>query len=165
MALAGLQVGFETKTVFFDAQKVSRLFSKAERKYLVRSSSLLRTTARRRIRKPTGKKKASAAGESPRSQTGILKDSILFGLELASSRAVVGPAAGFGSGKRGTPTVPNILEEGGQTIVTDKPKASDFGARPTIRKRITIDARPFMIPAAEAVSPKFPEIWNEVFGK
>ncbi len=76
----------------FDAEGLLAKVKKAAGAFLARAGAYVRTVARRKVR--TGEK-PSAPGTPPRSRRGLLKRSILFGVERRESRVLVGPGFRF----------------------------------------------------------------------
>ncbi|HQL55742.1 MAG TPA: hypothetical protein PLQ87_13620, partial [Phycisphaerae bacterium] len=71
-----------------------------------------------------------------------------FAYEPASESVVIGPA------KLNKPTeAPRVLEHGGKTLVERRRRGK------VVRRRVTIEARPFMGPALEKERPKLPKRW------
>jgi hypothetical protein len=79
----------KAKGMFFSAPKVLGAVNKGERRALSRSGALVRTIAKRSIRK---RKKPSQPGQPPSSHSGLLKRFIFFGYDPATRSVVVGPA-------------------------------------------------------------------------
>ena len=141
---------FRMKTVsldmFFDTERVLRAADAANRRNLSKAGAFVRTAARSSIRK---RKKISAPGQPPSSHTGLLKRFIFFGYDAGSKTVVVGPMRL--NQKIGA--APEALEHGGQSVVVSG------GRRHRKRRRIRIQARPFMGPAMQKEAPKFPKLW------
>ena len=164
---------FSVKTTqFFDRPHVLKKLDAFERLWLGRIGAFTRRTARSSIRR---RKAVSKPGSPPTSRTGILKNSILFGLASGGKSVVIGPSANFFKGSRNAGA--SALEHGGR-IETPKYKRVTTGGRwVTINgKRRTIGgkvtrkkvgftvanyrARPYMGPALPkamaALAKKYP---------
>ena len=104
--------------------------------------------ARQKGRPPPKRPRASSKpGESPRSQTGLLKRFIFFGYDQATDTVVIGPAK-----LGGRKNAPEVLEYGGH--VTLKSGRDAF-----------IEPRPYMGPALEQELDRLPRLWaNSVRG-
>ncbi len=127
--------------LFFDSPKVLKAVDKTTRRVLSRFGAFVRRRARGSIRK---RKKTSAPGRPPTSQTGTLKRFIFFSYEPNRKSVVIGPMRLTGP-DRGE--APSALEYGG-TATVDKTK-------------VTIRPRPFMGPAFEKEKPKLPRMWKD----
>lgn len=123
---------------FFDSKKVIASTTAAERKVLSRFGAIVRTRARRSIRK---RKKTSQVGRPPSSHTGLLRKKIFFGFDVGRRSVVIGPQ------KFKTGSALQALEYGGRS--TD-----------TKGRRIKIKARPFMGPAFADALPELPSLWR-----
>lgn len=132
------------KDLFFDRHAVMRAVNKAKRAALSKAGAFIRVTARRSMRR---KKGSAPPGKPPHVHTGLLSRFVYFGYDPASDSVVVGPA-GF---KRST--APNVLEFGGKSEVRTRRRGK------VARRRVTIEARPFMGPALEKERPKLPALW------
>jgi hypothetical protein len=119
------------KKLFFDSPKVISAVDKTSRRVMCRFGALVRTIAKRSIRK---RKKASAPGQPPSSHTGLLKKFIWFGYEPGSKTVVIGPARLTGKNKG---EAPSLLEYGKE-----------------------FPARPYMGPALEKAQPELPGMWK-----
>ncbi len=127
----------EVKKTFFDRKAVLDPVKKANLRSLSKAGAFVRRTAKGGIRK---QKKISKVGNPPSSHTGKLKDFIFFGLDEARQSVFVGPIRLNGTDGE----APRLLEKSG---------VSHKGWR--YRKR------PFMLPALEKESPKFPGFWSK----
>ncbi len=135
------------KTQFFDRQAVMNATTRAERKVLSKFGAFVRTSARSSIRK---RKKPAAPGQPPSSHTGLLKRNIFFAYEPDKTNVVIGPIR---LNAKNT-NAPETLEHGGTTTVVRRDRR---GKR--IKRRVQVDARPFMGPAAEKERSKLPTLW------
>lgn len=168
-------VSFQIKDFFFDADKVVKALSKAERKALSQAGAFVRTSARGSLRR---RKKPSSPGQTPsvhsKDKNRTLKK-ILFGYDPTAHSVIVGPV-GFGKAE-----APHALEVGGTSTVrvprknegrkASPAQAASFKRRkalgliqrkPTVRRPIKIEPRPFMNPALKREAPKFPGFWAGV---
>ena len=118
----------------FDAKKIRAMVKRGNIDSLGRAGALLRTVARRTIRKKGVKNLPSKPGQPPKT-TGPLKKSILFEVEKDKSAVVIGPSS---------------------DIVGNVAKAHEFGGE---FRGIRYPARPFMGPALIKVTPQLPRLW------
>ncbi len=133
------------KDLFFDGHTVMRAVDKAKRAVLSKAGAFIRTTARHSMRRRKG---AAPPGQPPHSHTGLLKRFLFFAYEPASESVVIGPA------KLNKPTeAPRVLEHGGKTLFERRRRGK------VVRRRVTIESRPFMGPALEKERPKLPKRW------
>lgn len=129
--------------MFFDRAAVTDKVKEGTKSPLAKFGAFVRQRAKGLLRK---RKKSATPGNPPSSHIGLLKDLIFFGYDTSHS-VLVGPTR-FRSG---TPTAPQLLEQGGRTIRRGKP---------ALYRQF-----PFMAPALEAEAPKFPELFaNSVRG-
>lgn len=162
-------VSIRIKDVFFDREKVIRSTRAKDRKALSRAGAFVRTSARSSI-KSRKHGTISAPGSPPFDHVGYARSQrnralkkagmvplpkpkaadqrglrvILFGYDERNHSVIIGPLR-FG-GKRGTSTVPQVLEMGG--------RSTNYKGR-----SINIKARPFMRPALERELPQLPKRW------
>lgn len=133
------------KEFFFDKAKVIRAVDKARRAVLSKAGAFIRTTARHSLRRRKG---AAPPGQPPHSHTGLLKRFLYFAYEPASDSVVIGPA------KLNKPgAAPRVLEHGGKTLIHQRQRGK------VVRRRVSIEARPFMGPALEKERPRLPKLW------
>lgn len=165
-------VDIKIKELFFDREKVQRAMDRGTSRALSRAGAHVRTSARSSIRtrkygftsqpgsppfdhtgaalqaaNKTRRKQGLAPIKQTASGSGLAAKglrTILFGYEPQNESVVIGPVR-FG-GNRGTSTVPQTLEFGGQ-------------ARNWKGRTIAIRPRPFMRPALERELPKLPQRW------
>ncbi len=138
-------ITMQMKALFFDRPAVQRAVNKAKRAALSKAGAFIRTTARHSLRRRKG---AAPPGQPPHSHVGLLKRFLFFAYEPASESVVIGPA------KLNKPTeAPRVLEHGGKTLVERRRRGK------VVRRRVTIEARPFMGPALEKERPKLPKRW------
>jgi len=143
--------------IFFTAKPGKRAVDRATRRVLSKIGAFVRQRARRSIRK---RKRPARPGQPPSSHKGLLKRLIYFGYEPEKKSVVIGPtplSSGVGSGY-GPTTVPELLEEGGTVVATQRNKRR--GKRPT-RQRKQYSPHPYMRPAMEAEEPKLPDLWRD----
>lgn len=135
------------KLLFFDRQKIVKAIGRAKVAVGARAGGLVRTIARRSMRR---RKKSSPAGSPPSVHAGQLRDLLFFGYDTATGSTVVGPVP-FKAG-----TVPKLLEFGGTAPRTDR-----SGKTVTA----TYAGNPFMKPALTKAEPSLPPMWqNSVKG-
>ena len=101
---------------------------------LRRSGAYIRKAARNRV---TQSSNASAPGTPPNTRRGLLKQSLLFGVEKQRQSVVVGPAEKF---------------------IGTAMSAHEFGG--TYRRR-RYPKRPLMGPTLQATLPKLPTLWEK----
>lgn len=138
-------INLRVKHLFFDTPAVQRAVGKAKRAALSRAGAFIRTTARRSLRRRKG---AAPPGSPPHSHVGLLKRFLFFAYEPASDTVVIGPARLNKPGE-----APHVLEHGGKTLVQRRRRGK------VVRRRVTIEARPFMGPALEKERPQLPKRW------
>ena len=119
----------------FDPSKLLKAVSKAERRYLFRAGGLLKTIARRSIKKQKAK---SQPGTPPSSQTGNLRNAIWFDVNLHALDVVIGPRF---------------------TDMHEIGYLHEFGGT---RNGAVYPARPYMGPAFDATVPQLPKIWKDL---
>ena len=101
---------------------------------LRRAGAYIRKAARNRV---TQSSNASAPGTPPHTRQGLLKNSILFGVEKQRQSVVIGPAEKF---------------------IGTAMKAHEFGG--VYRKR-RYPKRPLMGPTLQATASKLPSLWEK----
>lgn len=139
----------ETKKFFFDRKVVIDAVGRASATALARGGALVRTIARRSMRR---RKKSSPAGSPPSVHVGTMKDLLFFAYDPATTTTVVGPAK-FG----GKAEAPNLNEFGGHAQ-RKRRDGSEYTAR--------YPKRAFMFPALEKATPSLPAMWaNSVKGE
>ena len=179
-----MTVSIAIKEWFFDREAVQKAIERGNLRALSEAGAFIRTRARSSLRR---RKKPSPAGSPPsvhsRDSLATLKN-ILFGLEPQRQAVIIGPVALRGSsGNAATApvsgTVPNVMEFGGPIAVSEQqitfhdhgkevvqwvqanPRRRRSGKRdlPRRRRRVPVDARPFMGPALEAEAQHIPDAW------
>lgn len=151
----------KTKTLFFDRAFVIERIDAASRRALSRGGAIVMRSARKSIkdgivlargrvkggeRRKVVARRTSTPGSPPFSQTGLLRDNILFAFDPASRSVVVGAARiGRSTG------APETLEFGGTTVVERRRN----GRRE--KATVAIAARPYMAPALAREASKLPE--------
>ncbi len=115
-----------------DVKKVLRKTRRANIESLAHAGAAIRLTARRSIRKREG---PSAPGKPPHTHTGALRSAVLYAVEKARERVVIGPA--FGG-------------------VGTSAMAHEFGGR---YRKSRFPKRPFMGPALEKLRDRLPRMW------
>ena len=101
---------------------------------LRRAGAYIRKAARNRI---TTSDKASAPGSPPHTRQGLLKQSLLFGMDSRRESVVIGPA---------------------ESIIGTAMVAHEYGG--TYRKR-RYPKRPLMGPTLEKTATKLPALWEK----
>lgn len=132
--------------LFFDSPRVITVMDRAEKRALSKAGAFVRRRAQNRLRR---RKKSSPPGRPPSRHAGTNSSLrfILFLYEPQNHGVVVGPVKFTGGGD-----VPNLMEQGGTTVVRDKTN----NARSKIAR---YPRRPFMGPALEDVANELPEIF------
>lgn len=144
MAAAGLQLGMKVTTKS-DFQQIRRRAREGMKKSLFSAAALVRTIARRSIRR---RKKISPPGGPPHDHGGPLKRGILFDVNKLRQTAVIGPTKI--SSKQGDAT--SDLEFGGErTVLVGKKKK---------RRRLRVKPRPYMGPALKKAEPRLVKFWR-----
>ena len=124
-------IGMTVKTRS-DVPKVLRAARRTNIESLGHAGAAIRLTARRSIRKREG---PSAPGSPPHTHTGALRSAVLYAVEKARERVVIGPAfAGVGTSAM----------------------AHEFGGR---YRKSRYSKRPFMGPALEKLRDRLPRMW------
>jgi hypothetical protein len=156
------------RTNFFDFEKIVTKAEAANRRGLARFGGLVRTKARRSIRK---RKKTSSAPSAPHSHTGLLRDHIYFAQEQAAG-VIIGPAAlktSDGPSIITTQGAPETLEEGGRVGVREVFYHGAWHRRGTVRgngtrqrvRWVTIKKRQYMGPAFNSTLPMTASFWRD----
>lgn len=100
------------------------------------------------------RKGSAPPGTPPHAHEGSLRRLILFGYDRASDSVVVGPVR---LNKPGA--APSVLEFGGRTTIKQRrTRAND--RRVVTKRRIRIEARPYMGPALKKELPNIPKAWS-----
>ncbi len=137
---------------FFSTPEVLRDCNKKTRRVFSRFGAFVRRTAKQSIRK----RKASAPpGQPPSSHKGLLKKFIFFVYDAAKRSVIIGPQKLQGL----VGDAPHALEEGDKSTVTVSRRVGRSRAR--IQKSVSIEARPYMGPAAAKESQKLPSMWAD----
>ena len=137
----------------FQSSLVLREMRKVTTRFLFGFGAYTRGVARRSLGKP---KSVSKPGNPPASHTGVIKRSLLFGVERDSRNVVIGPSQEHPAvpqkarNKKGV--VPPILEYGGILMM--------FRKRAGKKVPIKYTARPFMGPAFEIAKANLSTIWG-----
>ncbi len=118
----------------FNERRVLVAVRDANNTALRRAGAYIRKSARNRV---TQSSKSSAPGTPPNTRQGLLKRSLLFGVEKKKESVIIGPAEKF----IGTAMV-----------------AHEFGGR--YRKR-RYPRRPLMGPTLERTASKIPTLWDK----
>lgn len=129
---------------FFDRAAIQRDIDHKTRRVFSRFGAYVRRRSRQSIRK---RKKSSEPGKAPSDHTGLLRKLIFFSYDRSRQSVVIGPAR-F---NRAIGNAPEALEHGGETDMVTNGK----------RRRVRIQARPFMGPAFEQVREQLPQLWRD----
>jgi len=179
----------KVKRMFFDSPAVVRRVDKRTRRVFSRFGAYVRRTARQSIRKPPKTKiatdmqgrrwrvrnelwAASAPGNPPYSQTGLLRQFIFFGYDIRRRSVVIGPEKLTG---RVSETAAHALEFGGESTTYDYQWRAAKGShkqngklrvkRAKVYRKVKIAARPFMRPAFARELPKLSGLWRDSVSK
>lgn len=163
-------IGFKFNTAksnFFDRKPVMDATTRAERKNLSKFGADVRRVAQKSIqvregasrpgRPPHGHKtgkvhrKSKRTGKTRVHSVSLLRENILFAYEPQKHGVVIGPVL-----LNGTVAGANALEAlefGGESVgqFVEKDRV--------VTKRISVEARPFMVPARDAVLPTVDRDW------
>lgn len=121
----------------------------------MRFGGLVRTIARRSIKKPTKKNpEPSRPGEPPKDVSGALRSNILFAWEPETRTVLIGPRILPGR----TKGAPGALEAGGD--VQAKVLVGEGKQRHRETQTVHIAERPFMRPALAKALPELPSMWR-----
>jgi len=171
-----------------DVHKVERAYKKNRKKVLMKGGAIVRTIARRSLRKRAwrtaantrgrksknstyttwwgGKTAISNAGSPPFSHTSgktFGLKTIAFSYDARTDGVIVGPVGG----DRSKNSVPNVLEFGG-TVTNTVPAFAHAkkrslgvasGRKYKYRKRIA--KRPYMAPAMATFQSSYPKLWRD----
>lgn len=150
-----LEVKFESK-----AKDVTKAFDRAAARTLKRFGGLVKTVARRSLKRPTKKEKENGrTGDGPpRNQTGLLKNSILFDYLEDEKAVIIGPTKLGGTVGKGSQ---EALEKGG----TSTARVFVKGKKRKQKRRIKVRPRPYMEPALQTAAPKLEEFFQNVMNK
>ncbi len=162
--------------IFFDTKRVMSASDKATRINLSQFGAFAMTDSRKSLPR---RKKASKPGRPPSNVTGLLKRFIFFSYDPIEQSVIIGPAKTnqlfFNSdGQPVKGTVPEALEYGGEIFVfeVERFKNSKTWKRADLRSRrriagrrtrlrkVTIKARPYMVPAFNRTKTKLPSLWE-----
>lgn len=143
---------------FFDRPAVLKAVDRAERRQLARFGAFVRRAARQSIRRT--KKKSSRPGRPPNTQTGLIKNAILFAYDPDAASVVIGPVRAKSDRRTGRVVtisrasgVWKLLEDGGIVRARD----TRTGKGRTMRYR----PRPYMGPAFEKNLARMPDMLRD----
>ncbi len=125
--------GTKVRIEFDDAGVISKV-KKGSLKALRRAGAYVRKSARNAVSRSS---KASSPGTPPHTRRGLLKRSILFGVEKNRMAVVVGPA---------------------KTFIGISMTAHEFGG---MYRRRKYPKRPLMGPALVKTAPALPKLWAD----
>lgn len=157
MIMIGLK---QAKANFFSTDAVKAKMDNATRLDLQRAGGIVRTIARRSMRRHAYKgkyEKGSPPGKPPYARTGLIRDMIFFSYDGATKKVVVGPTL------INRPTgAPKILEFGGLATITKRRFRHRKGRNvlETTSRKLSVQARPFMGPALAEAKPRLAELWR-----
>lgn len=120
--------------VEFDTHELKRTIQKSGTKPLTRAGAYIRKSARNAVSRS---KHSSAPGKPPHTRRGLLKRSILFGVEKERMTVVIGPAESF---------------------IGISMTAHEFGGMYRKRK---YPKRPLMGPTLVKVASQLPKLWED----
>lgn len=118
----------------FDERRILVAVQRGGNAALRRAGAYIRKAARNKV---SASDKASAPGTPPHTRTGLLKNSLLFGVEKKRQSVVIGPA---------------------ESMIGTAMTAHEFGGR--YRKR-RYPRRPLMKPTLEKTVSKLPSLWEK----
>lgn len=117
----------------FDERRILMLVERANVTSLHRAGAYIRKAARNKV---TTSQNASTAGSPPNTRRGLLKNSLLFGVEKRIPAVVIGPAG---------------------SIIGTAMKAHEFGGR---YKKQRYPKRPLMAPTLERTRSQLAKFWE-----
>ena len=118
----------------FDDRRILVAVRSGNNVALRRAGAYIRKAARNRV---TTSEKASAPGSPPNTRQGLLKQSLLFGVDKRLESVVIGPA---------------------ESMIGTAMVAHEFGGR--YRKR-RYPKRPLMGPTLQKTATKLPDLWEK----
>ena len=119
----------------FDGHKVIAAVERGNLVALRRAGAYIRKAARNRV---SQSEHSSIPGSPPNTRRGLLKNSLLFGVEKGSTTVVIGPA---------------------KTFIGTSMRAHEFGGR---YKKQRYPKRPLMGPTLENSVSKLPKMWENI---
>ena len=131
------------KKTILEAKKITDAMDRATQKVLEKFGAFVRQRAMHSVRK---RKAVSKPGQPPSSHLGLIRDHILFQVELASKNVVIGPM----KMDRISPTALQSLEHGGSSLIMHHGKTMS----------VMIQKRPFMQPAFDVEKEKAAEMFR-----
>lgn len=118
----------------FDERRILVAVQRGGNAALRRAGAYIRKAARNKV---SASDKASAPGTPPHTRVGLLKNSLLFGVEKKRQSVVIGPA---------------------ESMIGTAMTAHEFGGR--YRKR-RYPRRPLMKPTLEKTTSRLPSLWEK----
>ena len=118
----------------FDARGLAAAVLRGSLGALRRAGAYVRRAARHQVKTSAS---PSPPGSPPHSRAGLLKRSILFGLDKPSNSVVIGPA---------------------ESLIGTSMAAHEFGGR---YRRERYPARPLMGPTLTSTAPKLAQFWRD----
>jgi hypothetical protein len=171
-----------------DTKEIERAYKKNRKKILMKGGAIVRTIARRSLRKRAwrtaannrgrkskasqyttwwgGKTAISNPGSQPFSHTSgktFGLKTIAFSYDPVTGGVIVGPVGG----DRSRNSVPNVLEFGGSVVNTvpafahAKKRSLGVSTSRKYKYRKRIAKRPYMAPAIDAFSKSYPKMWRD----
>ncbi len=122
----------------FEESKILLLVNRCNYRALTRAGAYIRKAARNRVKVNPN---SSSPNSPPNSRRGLLKNSLLFGVEKQRKSVVIGPAAKF---------------------IGQSMKAHEFGG---IYRKRRYPKRPLMGPTLIQTSTKIPKLWENIIKK
>jgi hypothetical protein len=170
--VGGIAVKLSVTGAFFDAKSVTDAVDRAKKTVLHRIGQYVRKVAKNLIRT---RMRPSRPGEPPTNQTGLLKQFVLYDVDMIREEVVIGPKKlEVRSSDAIDQTGPQLLEFGGRVIVSEISGRRGWrilsragervvtGRGMRVRHRIGyVKARPYMAPALERSRPYLPKAWAD----
>lgn len=138
-----------TKVTYSPNKRVQRAAVDAAERVGKKFGSYVMRSARQSIRKPNKSGEPARPGQPPKDRSGALKGFILFAYDKQDRSVVIGPSL-----LPGRTDAPEALERGKRTV------RRVFQGRKRVRKAVTYEARPFMVPALEKRLPELLGLWS-----
>ncbi len=138
-----------TKVTYSPNMRVQRAAVDAAERVGKKFGSFVMRSARQSIRKPGKNGQPARPGQPPKDRSGALKGFILFAYDKADRSVVIGPSL-----LPGRTDAPEALEKGKRTV------RRVFSGGKRVRKQVTYEPRPFMVPALEKRLPELLGLWQ-----
>jgi len=147
-------VELQVKELFFDKAPVIEAVGVKRANAMAKAGSYIKRDAKQSIRQ---RKRPSLPGQPPSSHRGDLKRLIFFAFDPTTESMLIGPEAFPSATTRIGPTIPEVLEEGGDVLLKGRKTAK--GRKPA--RKIHIADRPYMGPALEKNEEAYLEGYGE----